>query len=157
MNKAAVIRQIRDLLDAELEGLVQMTAMSRDEATGGQSKPENKYDTRALEASYLAAGQGQRLEELRRLTSWYQTLESSHRFDRVAEGALVQTETEEGAVQWLFIAPAGGTRVQYDNQNIQVVSLRSPLGSALAGCEADDAATVESPQGRIEVEVLAIL
>ena len=157
MDKVGVINSMRKQLRAEYEGLIQMTAMSRDEATGGESKPENKYDTRALEASYLAAGQGQRLEELKHLLAWYEKLDPSIRSPRVAEGALIQTCTEGGTTKWLFIAPSGGSRISMDGKVIQAISLKSPLGQALAGLEVDDATTVQSPQGASEIEILEIL
>jgi transcription elongation GreA/GreB family factor len=157
MNKAAIIDKIRAVLEAELAGLAEMTAMSRDEATGGQSKAENKYDTRALEASYLAAGQGQRLLELKKLVHWAQGVDSSLRHEQVTVGSLLQTETEEGRHQWFFVAPSGGTKVDCDGRTISVISLHSPLGRALAGCRVDEAATVATPAGAVVLELIDIL
>ena len=156
MDKNQVIQAIRDQLESELNGLIQMTAMSRDEATGGESKAENKYDTRALEASYLAAGQGQRLEDLRKLVGWYATFQLSRVFERVSAGALVHIEDEQGLQKWLFVAPSGGSKVSVENTIVHVISLHSPLGQALAGKHIEDATTVNSPRGRIEVEVLDV-
>ena len=157
LDKSRAVHLIRIQFEAELDGLIQMTAMSRDEATGGQSKAENKYDTRALEASYLAAGQGQRLEALRKLASWYATLNAQLPAERVSAGALVHIEDENEVKKWLFVAPAGGTKVTVDGQDVHVISLHSPLGKALAGRHSDDGATVHSPQGPIEVEILQVL
>ena len=64
------------------------------------------------------------------------------------------TETEE--TQWYFVAPAGGSRISIDDQSVQAVSLKSPLGRALAGLEVDDAAKVESPKGLIELEIVGL-
>jgi transcription elongation GreA/GreB family factor len=157
VKKHTVVKAIRAQLESELNGLIQMTAMSRDEATGGESKAENKYDTRALEASYLAAGQGQRLEDLRKLVGWYAAFQNARPFDRVSAGALVHIEDEEGLQKWLFVAPSGGNKVQVDAHVVHVISLHSPLGRALAGKQKDDASTVNSPRGLIEVEVLSVL
>ena len=156
MDKTGVVEAIRAQLREEYDGLTQMTAMSRDEATGGESKAENKYDTRALEASYLAAGQGQRLEELKHLLAWYEAFDPSRTSHRVADGALVETLSETGRSQWYFVAPAGGSRIERSGQRVQTISLKSPLGRALSGLERDDAATVESPQGTIELEIITV-
>ena len=72
--RAVLIAQIRAQIDAQLAGVAAMTAAARDEATASESRPENQYDTRALEASYLAAGQGQRLAELKALRQWAEHL-----------------------------------------------------------------------------------
>ena len=57
MNKRALIRKIVARLTEELEFYFRAAQASRAEATHEQSKAENKYDTRGLEASYLARGQ----------------------------------------------------------------------------------------------------
>ncbi len=57
MNKRALIRKIVARLTEELEVCFRAVQASRAEATHEQSKAENKYDTRGLEASYLARGQ----------------------------------------------------------------------------------------------------
>src|SRR4030095_10484665 len=57
VDKIALVRQIIAQLDAELEGYARSARTAHAEATHEQSKAENKYDTRGLEASYLAHGQ----------------------------------------------------------------------------------------------------
>ena len=57
MNKRALIKKIVARLTDELEVYFRAAHASRAEATHEQSKAENKYDTRGLEASYLAHGQ----------------------------------------------------------------------------------------------------
>jgi hypothetical protein len=54
MNKRALIRKIVARLTGELEVYFRAAQASRAEATHEQSRAENKYDTRGLEASYLA-------------------------------------------------------------------------------------------------------
>ncbi len=48
--KPSVYAAFQDSLSHELAVLESMTAAARDEATSAESRPENKYDTRALEA-----------------------------------------------------------------------------------------------------------
>ena len=57
MNKRAILKKITDKLIGELEVYFRAAEYARDEATHEQNKAENKYDTRGLEASYLARGQ----------------------------------------------------------------------------------------------------
>ena len=61
--------RLRDLLLAALDENCAMLESTLnavvDAATNTESKPENKYDTRALEASYLAGAQQERLNEMK--------------------------------------------------------------------------------------------
>ncbi len=151
--KPSVYAAFQDSLSHELAVLESMTAAARDEATSAESRPENKYDTRALEASYLAAGQGVRLADLRQLVAWVRGLECETQ-ERVEVGALVQVATDE--TRWVLIGPGGGPTVDVNGVAVALVSTRSPLGKALAGSEAGDAVEVEGPRGPYEAEVLAV-
>ena len=64
MNKNALIKKIVNRLTEELEIYFRAAMASRAEATHEQSKAENKYDTRGLEASYLARGQSKQAAEI---------------------------------------------------------------------------------------------
>ena len=59
-NKALLHQKILARLAADQELLLQSARAAHAEATDEQNKAENKYDTRALEASYLAQGQANR-------------------------------------------------------------------------------------------------
>lgn len=150
-DRARVIAAVQAALRRELDTLFQMTAMARDEATSAESRPENQYDTRALEASYLAAGQGERLLALERLVAWSETL-APRPFEVVQTGALVGVGTGD----WVLIAPRGGLEVPVDGVTVRLVSSVSPLGEALCGLSADDTAEVDGPAGAVEVAVLAV-
>jgi hypothetical protein len=63
MNKRALIKKIVARLTDELEVYFRAAQASRAEAMHEQSKAENKYDTRGLEASYLARGQSRQAAE----------------------------------------------------------------------------------------------
>ena len=156
VDKSVVVQAIQDRIQEQLDGLIQMTAMARDEATGGESKAENKYDTRALEASYLAAGQGQRLAELRTSAAWYQTFDPHRVFSKATVGALLGLEGDAGQ-RWLFLAPSGGIRVHVNDIRIDVVSPQSPVGRALLGRQCDEEVTLHTPGGAETLEILYLL
>jgi hypothetical protein len=61
MNKCALLKKIVAKLTSELEVYFRAAQASRAEATHEQSKAESKYDTRGLEASYLARGQSKQI------------------------------------------------------------------------------------------------
>ena len=133
MNKGALIQNIVAKLTSELSVYFRAAQNSRAEATHEQSKADNKYDTRGLEASYLARGQSRQAAELEASIAEFERLEV-RKFtanDAIDVGALVELELE-GESEFYFIGPrAGGTEVEQDKKEILVITPQSPLGSQL--------------------------
>ena len=155
-SRQEAVRALTQKVLDELEGLISATSMARDEATHGESRAENKYDTRAIEASYLAAGQGQRIEELRELLMWYRNLPDESHFERAETGALVGLEDEDGASRWVFLAKDGGTVATAGGVEVRAISPSSGLGAALLGLQEGDAGEVRTPKNTLEFEVIAL-
>ena len=59
----AGVAQIIAALTSELDGYKRSARSAHEEATSEQSKAENKYDTRGLEAAYLAGAQSRQAAE----------------------------------------------------------------------------------------------
>jgi transcription elongation GreA/GreB family factor len=153
MLKPDVIAAIRAVLDRELDAMVRANALARDEAT--TNKPENKYDTRAIEASYLASAQADRMVDLKQMIGFYDAFDPGIRAT-VQVGALVELEDDRGS-RWVFIAPrGGGNGVTVDGIDITVLSTRSPLGRALAGLSEGDEATWDTPRGPRSLEIVTL-
>ena len=135
MNKRALIEKIIARLTEELQVYFRAAQASHAEATHEQNKAESKYDTRGLEASYLARGQSKQAAELEAAITEFETL-ALRQFDdgeTIDLGALVELETG-GERSFYFIGPrAGGTEVVYEKMEVLVITLRSPLGEQLAG------------------------
>ena len=74
MNKAQLIRQIVASLTESLGVLEKAARASHAEATHESSKAESKYDTRGLEAAYLAGGQARQAKEILDSIKLYETL-----------------------------------------------------------------------------------
>ena len=140
MNKRAILKKIIAKLADELEVHLRAARYSRDEATHEQNKPENKYDTRGLEASYLARGQSKQLAELDASIVEFEKL-AVRKFgadDGIAIGALVALE-QFRETNFYFIGPrAGGTEVIHDKKEVLVITPQSPLGEQLAGRKAGE-------------------
>jgi transcription elongation GreA/GreB family factor len=133
MNKRALIQKVIAKLNVELAVYFRAAQASRTEATHESSKAENKYDTRGLEASYLARGQSKQAAELETSIEEFEKLQA-RKFsagESIGVGALVQLETGS-EVSFYFIGPrAGGTEVLQDKQEILVITPQSPLGAQL--------------------------
>jgi len=88
MNKRVLIKKIVARLTEELEVYFRAARASRAEATHEQSKAENKYDTRGLEASYLARGQSRQAAEIQDAIAAFESTE------KVPEGKTASTEPQ---------------------------------------------------------------
>ena len=133
MNKPAIIKKIVAKLADELEVYFRAANFSRAEATHESNKAENKYDTRGLEASYLARGQSKQAAELEAAIAEFGKL-GVRKFGPTAGidlGALVELELA-GERMYYFLGPrAGGTEVRHDRKEIVVITPQSPLGEQL--------------------------
>lgn len=150
----------RELRDELVRALVQTLAdlerahgATVEGATHAEAKPENDKDTRALEQTYLARGQAQRVVELRTAVAEVQAMpiRPLGQGARVVLGALVEV-TEADAARLYFIAPqGGGTRLASDS--VDVVTPKSPLGRALIGKEIGDVIEVRLGDRLRELEI----
>ena len=135
MNKRIVIKKIIAKLTGELEVYFRAAEYARAEATHEQNKAEHKYDTRGLEASYLARGQSRQAAEIESAIAEFQKL-NARKFaadEPINVGALVQVEAM-GENSFYFIGTrAGGTEVEHDDKEILVITPQSPLGEQLMG------------------------
>ncbi|MEJ5057591.1 MULTISPECIES: GreA/GreB family elongation factor [unclassified Pseudomonas] len=136
MNKQTVHQLILDKLRIDLDIAERAAQTAYETATHEENIAENKYDTLGLEASYLAAGQAKRVEEIRQSLALCQNL-ALRPYDKqrgIEVGALLGLEDEKGREQWLFLAPdAAGLKVDLVGQLITVITPRSPLGKSLLG------------------------
>ena len=146
MDKHALLQKILTQLETELDVLVKAARHTYETATHEENKAENKYDTRALEASYLARGQAKRAAEIRKIIKHYQDLPLA-KMDRINLGAVFTLETEDQTHQYFLGPMGGGIRIKTDSGEITVVTAASPLGKSLLGKEVDD--EIMTPGGQI--------
>lgn len=125
MHKPTVHQLILDKLRIDLDVAERAAQTAYETATHEENIAENKYDTLGLEASYLAAGQAKRVEEIRHSLTLCQNLTLRPYDDQrgIEVGALLGLEDEKGREQWLFLAPdAAGLKVDLVGQMITVIT-----------------------------------
>ncbi|MBI2355149.1 MAG: GreA/GreB family elongation factor [Deltaproteobacteria bacterium] len=141
MNKEQIIREIITALSADLTVLSSAARAAHEAATHAECIPDNKYDTTALEASYIAQGQANRAQEIRAALESYRTL-MLHAFDDdtpIRLTALVTLEDGDGNVRRLFLGPqGGGMKISNGIGEIVVITPGSPLGRCLLGRRTGD-------------------
>ncbi len=158
MNKRAVIQKIVAKLTSELEGYFRAAQAAHAEATHEQNKAENKYDTRGLEAAYLARGQSRQAKEVEAAIAAFEKLEARafQKGEAIDLGAVVELETK-GERTIYFIGPkAGGTEVVHDGREILVITPQSPLGEQLQGKKQGDRLQLAIAGGRDQYRVLMV-
>jgi len=159
MNKRALIQKIVAALTSELGIYFRAAMASRAEATHEQSKAESKYDTRGLEASYLARGQSKQAAELEAAIAEYQKLETRPfaASDGIEIGALVELQWD-GETSFYFIGPrAGGTEVVQDKKEILVITPQSPLGAQLMEKIQGDKPVLEIAGRKQKAQILSVM
>jgi len=141
MDKAEVIRVLRAELEAEYERALAAARDAKSYATDEGSKAESKYDTRSLEASYLAVGQAAKADELEMALASF-VPRSFRAFEPGEEadlGALVLVAYPTGAKAAILLAPrGGGLSVELPDCQAMVVTPGAPLYAKLVGKQAGD-------------------
>ena len=141
VEKSTIINLVRDAVKEKHD---QMLESARDTAAGvtdPENKAENKYDTRGLEASYLAAGQGEQDEALREALMMFQS-SAFPKFEEGAEiaaGALVEGEIGGERLFYLLAPRAGGITCEFEGCEVTVLTPEAPLRQKLLGLKAGGA------------------
>ncbi len=159
IDKPAIIRQICAVLRADLATLQAAFEDSHHNATHEESVAENKYDTRGLEAAYLAHGQAMRAEEIAKTLHAYEAIAAQALVIKPVVGlnSLVLLEDEHGAQRWLWLGTeAGGVKFNYDGRSITIVTPQSPLGDKLLGSQVDDGFTLTVNDRRVAYDVVEV-
>jgi transcription elongation GreA/GreB family factor len=158
VNKIALVKKIVAQLAGELELYAKAARAAHAEATHEQSKAENKYDTRGLEASYLARGQSRQAAETAQALKQFESMQL-RRFgpdDPIDLGAVVEIE-RAGERSIYFIGPrAGGTEVRHEKQEVLVVTPQSPLGQQLVGKKQGDRIRIEAGGAQDECRIISV-
>jgi len=158
VDKKKLVAMLLEQLERDRQALLEATKATLEAATHEESQPENEYDTRGLEASYLAGAQSKRVAELEESISVCKNLQVRNfsNEEPIGPTALVQLDLE-GKKIWVFLMPrVGGMTLSDDGRRIQVVSGQSPLGQALLGSRVGNFAVVETGEKAREYEICSV-
>lgn len=149
VNETKLLDQLIAHLQQEIDATMNAVNEAHALASHEQSKPENQYDTLALEAAYLAHGQSERIAELQRqlmLLNHFDFLDYNDD-SRISVGALVCVQklgvegldvegfgVEESDPEWLWLLPvAGGTLLKVGEIEVRTITAKAPLADKLLG------------------------
>ena len=127
--KSELLSQIRAELRARLQRLSLAAIEAHAAATDPGSKAEGKYDTRSLEASYLAAGQARQVDELAASLRTFEALSlpDFSADDAIDAGALVEAELNGETTFFLLVPTSGGLVIHHDGREITLLTPDSLL------------------------------
>lgn len=157
MNKRDLLARIIAKLADELEQITNAALATHAEATDEENKAEDKYDTRGLEASYLAHGQSKAAEEAAQAVAQFQALpvRDFGAGEPISLGALVRLDGRSGS--HYFIGPrAGGTEIEAGGDPVLVITPQSPLGRQLMGRKQGDTLQLDLGGKRSEFRVSSV-
>ncbi|EDP57277.1 GreA/GreB family elongation factor [Vibrio sp. AND4] len=158
MNKFDLVQIIIQQLEDKLHVAHASTQSAIDAATDEETVPEHKYDTLALEASYLAHGQAMRVQESEEELRQYRVLVVRDFVDApISVGAYVELVDENDTEKAFFIGPcSGGLTVQWQGKEVFVLTPKSPLGCALIGREEGEEIDMNIGDNRACYEVVTV-
>lgn len=138
--KSMLLESIRTELRNRFGVMTRAAIEAHGAATDPGSRAESKYDTRSLEASYLASGQARAVEELAQSIQIFDALvlPSFACESQIEPGALVEVESDEGPNAYLLVPCAGGLEILFDGEMITLLSPSSRLYQELLGRSVGD-------------------
>lgn len=159
MDKQELLLAVIKTLESTLANITNAALIAKEAATSEESKAENKYDTRGLEASYLAGAQAKLSDELK-VTIHKLSLLKLRDFqddETIALTALIRVLVNEKTAKQFFMLPGGGgTKVNVGNQEIQVITPESVVGQALLTKKKGDLFDLTINGKVIEYEILGL-
>lgn len=140
MNKTALIEKIVADLMARIAAYETAARAAHAEATHEESKAEDKYDTRGLEAGYLAQGQARQMAETAEALADYKRMRprTFPADEGIDIGALVEVTGPTEKLLYFVGPSAGGTEITVGRKTVIVITLQSPIGQLLSGRKAGD-------------------
>lgn len=157
MNKQEIVQRIIAQLSHDLGVLFTAAKSAHEAATHEENIPDNKYDTLALEASYVAQGQANRAQEIRQSLEIYKQLPVITDSEEVRLASLVTIATDEGSRRVVFIGPLeGGLKIRDNQVEIMVITPASPLGRGLMGKTIGETVEIVAGPNRLDYEIVAI-
>ena len=159
MDKTHLLQLILEQLTHDLAVQFNAAITAHEASTHEENIPDNKYETLALEASYVAQGQANRAQEIKRALESYKQLTLRHLDDdsTILLTALVTLASKDTPDRTVFIGPLeGGMKVVDHKNEIVIITPASRLGRDLIGKSIGDLVRIGSGSGAKEYEIIGI-
>ena len=158
-KKQKLIARLIAHVEGEMATMRKAALDAAEGATHAEARPENDKDTRAIEASYLAAGQAERFRQLESSLKVLKGLELPElpKSAPITATAVITLEDDDGErTRFLMLPSFGGVVLEHDGKKVQVVTPPSPLGTALLGRTQGDVIELRGKAGRRELTIVDV-
>jgi transcription elongation GreA/GreB family factor len=158
VDKRALFEKLIQKLETERMELAQAALNTYEAATHEESEPEDQYDTRGLEASYLAGAQAKRVAAVEQMIATIRQIgvKKFGEDDSISSTALVELDHDGKSSFCLLLPQGGGIAIDHEGHHIQVITPQSPLGEAILGRQVGDVASVDVGKETHEYEIVSI-
>lgn len=155
IDKKIILEKLIENLQQELSEVEGAAKSTRDLATQDDLKSEGKYDTRAIEASYLASAQQKRVEEIKTDIQMLEEIEIQNS-SKIQMGSLALISYMGNERYYFLTSTSGGTMLTVNGETILVISVFSPLGNGALGLEEGESFEVETPKEQRIYKILKV-
>ena len=158
MLKTKIKNQLLNKAKADLEAAMSANESASEYKSSDDLKQEGKYDTRAIEAGYLAGAQAKRVEELKLEVQMIEELpvRDFKSDEAAAVGALVKLLHNDTERLYFLSSTAGGSMLNIDDSPVLVISVFPPIGAGVVNLEVGESFELETPSGNRIYEVTEI-
>jgi len=161
MDKRAVMRGVIMELERQKSELEAGLNSAKQAAKDSPSAMESHSDTTRNQMQILATNFKTMAEEKEiAIRSLNKLLDSGkNHFDSVKDGAVIETEGENKEKRFYAVVPEGGAGATVNENGIMVTSitLKTPLGKALADRKTGETATLLGKNGERKIKILSII
>ena len=156
--KEQIQKELIKKIKQEIANIQQAVMVSKEVATGEESRSESKWDTRAIEAGYLAGAQQARLNELEQELQLLQEMDLREiKNDEVIIGAIIELEYNEQTRKYFLSPTSGGTLLNINDEAIMVISVFSPIGREALGLSSGDCFELQTPKERRDYTIISLI
>jgi transcription elongation GreA/GreB family factor len=158
MKKQKIIKELLNIANSRLEETVQSAKSANSFKSSGDMKQEGKYDTRAIEAGYLADAQNLRVEELKQEIQLLESIQIQQISQKtpISIGSLVKLKFTEKIQTYFISSTAGGPLLSIDSTPVLIVSAFSPIGAKVIGLNQGDEFELKTPKANRHYKVISV-
>jgi len=160
MDKSHILQILVNNIQSDHDQAKTNLESTRKLVQSGDLKAESKWDTRAIEAGYLASAQEARLKQLELELNLLRNIQNHIKIESVIikAGSIVLLEANEEEKYYFVTQKTGGHKIKLADldSEINVVSLDSPIGKELSGLSAGDSFELKVNGKTHDCEVIEI-
>ncbi len=142
MDKIDILEILVNSIQTEFDHAKVTFESTKKLVQSGDLKAESKWDTRAIEAGYLASAQEARLKQLELELNLLKNIKNhiKNKSDIIKAGSIAFVDVDGDERCYFVTQKTGGHKLKIKNYEfeIHVISLDSPMGNELSGLSNDD-------------------